>query len=54
MPRFLFLLITLLLVSCATERASELYIPRELDEIYDSAVNLLEDEEYDLAANELS
>ena len=52
MPRFLFLLITLLLVSCATERASELYIPRELDEIYDSAVNLLEDEEYDLAANE--
>jgi outer membrane protein assembly factor BamD len=52
MPRFLILLITLLLVSCATERASELYIPRELDEIYDSAVNLLEDEEYDLAANE--
>ena len=45
MPRFLFLLITLLLVSCATERTSELFIPREFDEIYDSAVNMIEDEE---------
>ncbi len=52
MSRLLILLICLFLASCAGEQPLELYSPRELNQIYDSAVNLLEDEQYELAANE--
>ena len=52
MTRPIILLISFFLVACATETPIDFYNPREIDNIYNSAIDLLENEKYEMAAAE--
>ena len=52
-PKFLILIIFLFNISCSTDKTKDEYIERSVDEIYNSAMNLLENKKYNKAAREL-